>query len=169
MDAYIGEIRVFLGTYLPKGWLRCEGDLLNVNSFYPLYRVIGNLYGGDAQRFNLPDLRGRVMIGAGEAPSHTKYVVGKPGGQSSTVITKVPPHGHEMKGANVGANNTSPAGNMFAKMNSREGYYGTSLAVVNTKLKTGAILPVGKSAPVSIEQTSVALRYIICVDGYAPF
>lgn len=168
MDAYIGEIRVFLGTYVPRGWLRCEGDVLNVNSFYPLYRVIGNLYGGDAQRFNLPDLRGRVMIGAGENAVQ-KYTVGKPGGQSSTVITKVPPHGHEMKGANVGPDNKSPEGNMFAKMNSREGYYGTSLAVINTKLKTGAILPVGKSAPVSIEQTSVALRYIICVDGYAPF
>jgi microcystin-dependent protein len=169
MDAYIGEIRVFLGTYVPKGWLRCEGDVLNVNSFWPLYRVIGNLYGGDAQRFNLPDLRGRVMVGAGQAPSQSKYTVGKPGGQSSSVLTKIPPHGHEMNGANVAAGDKSPAGNMFAKMNSREGYYGTSLAVVNTKLKSGAILPAGKSAPISIEQTSVALRYIICVDGYAPF
>jgi microcystin-dependent protein len=61
--AYIGEIKLWAGTYAPVGWAFCAGQLLSIaeNSF--LYSQIGTTYGGDGiSNFALPDLRGRVPV-----------------------------------------------------------------------------------------------------------
>jgi microcystin-dependent protein len=49
------------------GWFLCNGDKLQIHitAFQPLYDVIGGLYGGDQLNFQLPDLRGYFVMGAG--------------------------------------------------------------------------------------------------------
>jgi microcystin-dependent protein len=49
------------------GWYACNGDKLKINepANKPLFDVIGVLYGGDGVNFNLPDLRGYFVMGAG--------------------------------------------------------------------------------------------------------
>jgi microcystin-dependent protein len=65
---FLGEIRMFSGTYAPEGWALCDGSLLPINGQYEaLYAVIGATYGGNAEAsFALPDFRGRGPIGAGQ-------------------------------------------------------------------------------------------------------
>ena len=62
---YVGEIRPFVED-LPQGWLPCDGRLLAIiPDLYPLFSVIGYAYGGDGDKFALPDLRDRVTAGTG--------------------------------------------------------------------------------------------------------
>ena len=61
-DGFIGEIRLFAGTYAPKNWAFCDGQLLNVNQNTALFSILGNLYGGDGRStFALPNLGGLPM------------------------------------------------------------------------------------------------------------
>lgn len=71
-DPLIGEIRMFAGSFEPRGWARCDGRLLSISRHSALFSVVGTAYGGDGMTtFALPDLRERVPASrhAGTAPS----------------------------------------------------------------------------------------------------
>lgn len=62
----LGEVRRFAGNFVPAGWLPCDGRLLEIAAYGPLYSVIGFRFGGrGVTTFGLPDLRDRAPIGAG--------------------------------------------------------------------------------------------------------
>src|ERR671913_1343199 len=89
---YIGEIRIFAGTFPPKGWLMCEGQLLPISENDALFTLIGTTYGGDGQStFALPDLRGRVPVHKGSA-----FPLGDKAGVESVTLTtqQIPVHSH---------------------------------------------------------------------------
>jgi microcystin-dependent protein len=61
---YLGELRAFRSE-LPRGWLPCDGRLLEIRYHPALFSLIGDGYGGDSQTtFAVPDLRGRATAGA---------------------------------------------------------------------------------------------------------
>jgi len=61
----IGQIQLYAGTNLPGGWTLCDGQLLSVAAYPALFGVISYFYGGDGVTiFALPDLRGRIPVGA---------------------------------------------------------------------------------------------------------
>lgn len=95
-----GSIVLFAGSTAPEGWLICDGSEVSRITYSSLFEVVGTLYGeGDGETtFNLPDLSGRVLIGASD--SHT---MASHGGEESHVLSisempehthSVPPHGH---------------------------------------------------------------------------
>ncbi len=60
-DIMIGEIKLFPYGFNPSGWLPCEGQLLNIVDYTPLFALIGTIYGGDGTTtFALPDMRSAV-------------------------------------------------------------------------------------------------------------
>lgn len=60
---FLGEIKLFAGTFVPVGWAPCDGQLLPIASNSALFSVIGTSYGGDGRTtFAVPDLRGRVAV-----------------------------------------------------------------------------------------------------------
>lgn len=64
-NAVLGEVVAFAGATLPAGWALCDGTLLSINGNQPLFTLIGTIYGGDGETtFALPDLRGRMVMGA---------------------------------------------------------------------------------------------------------
>jgi microcystin-dependent protein len=66
MEGYIGEMRLFAGTFAPLNWAFCEGQLLNITAYQALFSIVGTTYGGDGRAtFALPDLRGRTPVGVG--------------------------------------------------------------------------------------------------------
>lgn len=67
-SAYAGEIKALAGATVPAGWLVCDGRALNRIDFSSLFAAIGTTWGnGDGSTtFNIPDLRGRTAIGAGQ-------------------------------------------------------------------------------------------------------
>ncbi|MGB0931736.1 MAG: phage tail protein [Chitinophagales bacterium] len=63
IQPYIGEVRMFGGSFAPRGWALCNGQLLSIDQNQSLYSLLGTLYGGDGRgTFGLPDLRGRTGI-----------------------------------------------------------------------------------------------------------
>ena len=64
-DPIMGEMVAFTGASTPAGWALADGSLLAIADNQPLFALLGTTYGGDGQTdFALPDLRGRVVMGA---------------------------------------------------------------------------------------------------------
>jgi microcystin-dependent protein len=80
-DPFIGEIIMFAGTFAPRGWAFCNGQILPISQNEALYSLLGTTYGGDGRTtFGLPDLRGRVPVGPGTGPGLTPRQLGWQGG-----------------------------------------------------------------------------------------
>src|SRR5690606_32829308 len=101
-DPYIGEIRIFAGTFAPRGWAFCHGQLLPVGQYPALYSILGNKYGGDGRTtFALPDLQGRAPMHAGNGNGLTPRVVGEKGGVAEVTLSlnEMPAHRHDVLSA----------------------------------------------------------------------
>jgi len=46
-EPFIGEIRMFAGNFAPRGWAKCEGQLLDISQNSALFSILGTIYGGD--------------------------------------------------------------------------------------------------------------------------
>lgn len=79
-DAYIGQIIACAGENIPSGFLPCSGALVSRSTYAELFAVIGTTYGaGDGtSSFALPDLRGKVIQGAGIDAAGTVKAAGLP-------------------------------------------------------------------------------------------
>lgn len=62
----IGIVMMFGGAGVPPGgrWLLCDGTEYQTADWPELFEAIGSAYGGSAGRFNVPNLGGRVGLGA---------------------------------------------------------------------------------------------------------
>jgi microcystin-dependent protein len=96
-EPFIGEIRIFANSYAPNdgNWLPCNGQAYPTAQYQALYAVIGNIYGGDAQQFNMPNFTGRAPLnGLADGTD-----VGTTGGTEAETITSdtTPYHTHQMQ------------------------------------------------------------------------
>lgn len=66
-DAPIGAILAFGGATAPAGWMICNGAAISRTTYAALFAAIGTAFGaGDGSTtFNIPDLRGEFLRGAG--------------------------------------------------------------------------------------------------------
>lgn len=77
MDPFIGEITLFAGNYAPYGYAFCDGSILSIAQNQALFCILGTTYGGDGRvTFALPDLRGRVPVGAGQSQGTSRRELG---------------------------------------------------------------------------------------------
>lgn len=118
-DPFLGEIKMFAGTFAPRDWAFCDGRELVISEHDQLYLLLGNTWGGDGTTtFALPDLRGRVPLGDGSGPGLTPRVKGESGGAESVTLaaSQLPQHSHAMRvvGDRSG-HEVSPAGNLPAR------------------------------------------------------
>jgi len=85
MEPLLGQIALFAGTFAPRGWAFCDGQLLAISQNTALFSLLGTTYGGDGRTtFALPDLRGRVPIHPGRGPGLTTRELGESGGDEET-------------------------------------------------------------------------------------
>ena len=126
---FVGQVANFAGTFVPAGWMAANGALLPIGPNLDLFNLIGTTYGGDGTTtFALPDLRGRVAIGAS-----ANFQLGSTFGSEQTFLTvaQMPAHDHSLPGGGVTGNT-------------------------------------GGNLPVSNYQPSLALNYLIALDGIFP-
>jgi microcystin-dependent protein len=84
---YIGEIMLFAGNFVPLGFLACDGALIQISENDVLFALIGTTFGGDGTNtFALPDLRGRLPIGAGNGPGLTSRTLGEQSGKATVNV-----------------------------------------------------------------------------------
>lgn len=162
-EPYIGEIRVFSGTFAPIGWALCNGQLLSISDADALYSLIGTTYGGDGQTtFGLPDLRGRVPIHTGSG-----YTLGQIGGSETVTLTSqnLPVHSHGAQASDANATSSDPTGRFWATNTDFRCY---SNATTNTSFAGGAIGAAGGSQPHDNMMPFLTVSYIIALEGVYP-
>ncbi len=71
--AVAGFVGMWGGSAVPAGWLACDGAAVSRATYATLFAAVGTTHGaGDGvTTFNVPDLRGRVPVGAGAATAVT--------------------------------------------------------------------------------------------------
>jgi microcystin-dependent protein len=80
IDAFPGELRLFAGDWVPSGWLPCRGGEFDRDKYPELAKALGNAFGvADDGQFDLPDLRGRALLGTGDPPGGKGHRVGEDG------------------------------------------------------------------------------------------
>jgi len=84
-----------MGTnYAPRGYAMANGQSMGIRTNQVLLALIGFTYGGTMQSemLQLPDLRGRFILGAGQRqdaggqPAGSSYALGKTGGQETAML-----------------------------------------------------------------------------------
>lgn len=93
-----GAVIAFAGSAAPSGYLICDGSAVNRTTYASLYSAIGTTYGvGDGSTtFNLPDLRGRTIIGVGTGSGLSARTLASVGGEETHTLTtsEMPSHNH---------------------------------------------------------------------------
>lgn len=84
----LGQVSLSAGNFAPQGWAFADGSLLSINNNQALFSLLGTTFGGDGlTNFALPDLRGRVPIGAGNGPGLTPRLLGEVLGGDVTTLS----------------------------------------------------------------------------------
>jgi microcystin-dependent protein len=190
-EGFVGEIRLVGFNFPPNGWSLCSGQILSIAQNETLFVLIGTTYGGDGQTtYSLPDLRGRLAIGAGTGLS--TYVQGQSfGSESASILTSnMPAHTHAITGGvavattvgvtnlagdKLGGNNhvlavaeaftSPPVGVANYSDQAPNGNLGGVSSAVTSTLGLG---PTGGNLPVSIEQPFLVMNYVISLFGVFP-
>lgn len=150
------------GTILPIGngdfdmspaYLQCKGQAVNRVTYADLFNAIGIIWGGGdgITTFNVPDLRGRTLIGLGQGSGLTNRTSGQIMGEETHALTigELPAHNHLLIANTNGAGGNGTVGykmsdvaNTTAGVDSTPGAIDTAhqnmqpSAVVNYVIKT---------------------------------
>lgn len=185
LEPFLGEICIVPYNFEPRNYAFTHGQIMSIAQNSALFALLGTTYGGNGiQTFALPDTRGRVIIGAGQSPGTSNYVLGQMGGAENVTLSvnQMPTHSHtatttvavKARGVSSDGSVDSPAGNTWAAK-SRGALY--SNAAPNVDMAAGAIEvsgvgttigASGGSQPFSIVQPYLVLNPIIALQGIFP-
>lgn len=157
----IGEISYFAGNFAPRGWAKCDGQLLQINRYTALFSLIGIQYGGDGRTtFALPNMRGRVAVHQGQGPGLSHRVMGQRLGSERVLV--LPLHSHTMSVSTDSASTTTATNRSLA---TAEIYKDASPAV---DLHATTLRSEGGSRTISNVQPSISAHCIIALEGTFP-
>ena len=165
---FVGEIRMFGGSFAPAGWMFCGGQLLPISENETLFNLIGTTYGGDGQQtFALPDLQGRTPVHAGTGPGGTTYQLGEKAGVESVTLSvqQIPAHSHPLLATTNAADTPNVANAVCATGTVSQLYWGDP---PDTAASPQAISPSGGSQPHDNIQPYLTISYIISLFGVFP-
>ena len=164
----MGEIKLFAGTFAPRGWAICDGRLLPIAQNQAIFSLLGTTYGGNGTtNFALPDLRGRVAVGTGQGRNLTNVQVGQTFGTENTTIlnSNLPPHTHQLRCSSKFAGADNPTGRYFGASAGNAGFYDDT---ANSIMAQDSVSVVGSGQPINIQQPSLGMNYIIALEGIYP-
>ena len=168
-EAYLGEIRMFTGQQAPAAWAFCNGQILSIAQYSPLYSLIGIKYGGDGiTNFALPDLRGRIPLHVGGG-----FALAQSGGQEVVNLQpfELPTHNHTVHGCSVSGNAASPDKAVWAGPASGRYFLPTTTNPLPALLPMSAIAigqPTGENQPHNNMMPFLVIGFIICISGDFP-
>jgi microcystin-dependent protein len=160
---YVGEIRMFAGSFNPNGWMFCDGALLPISEYDTLFNLIGTTYGGDGQStFALPDLRGRIPLHFGNG-----FIQAETGGveQVTLSVNQIPAHTHALLASSGVTQQTNPTSNLVGQSTQAKLYIDD---VPNVNLSPLVIPGVGGSQPHNNLQPFLCINFIISLFGIYP-
>jgi len=172
MDPYLGDIRLFAGSFAPVGWVICDGRLLSISQNDALFAIVGTIYGGDGiNTFAVPDLRGRLPIGQGTGTGLSPRVIGQQFGVESVTLltTQIPSHNHTLNASTAAPSTSpSPAGTVFAHSDIDNIYTSPPASPVPQTMNAATVQAAGGAQPHNNVMPTTAINYIMCTAGIFP-
>ncbi len=176
-EPFLGEIEAFPYNFAPRGWAFCAGQVLPIAQNAALFSLLGTTFGGDGvSTFALPDLRGRVANGSGQAPGLSPYNLGQTGGeeQHTLAMAEMPAgsHNHAIAAVNNGATGGTNVPSGTVTLGS--GYASeTGSPVVNIYSSDAPTIAMGSltatgGQPHENRMPFLALTYCIALQGIFP-
>lgn len=96
----VGEIKIWPAAAAPTRYLLCAGAAVSRATYADLFALIGTTYGvGDGSTtFNLPNLKGKVVVGLSAAEAEFD-ALGETGGAKTVTLnaTMIPAHDHALR------------------------------------------------------------------------
>ena len=165
-DPFPGEVRIFAFDFVPRHWAKCDGSALTTAQNPTLYGAIGTTYGSPAAgSYNLPNIIGRVVIGAGQGPGLSLRDRGETGGVAEVTLlaAQMPAHNHRLR-ANVtdpgDVNVPSPSGRLAVSTGGT--FYQASS---NGTLASNALGSTGGNTAHNNMQPSLHMNFCISLSG----
>jgi microcystin-dependent protein len=177
-DFYLGEIRLFAMGYSPQNWLPCDGQVLQISTNAALYSLLGTRFGGNGSTtFNLPDLRGKAILGSGLSPTEGQtYNIGQTGGSETVTLqmTNIPNHNHTITADNTKGAIANVNGNFFGDAvvsltdSTAVNLYNNDPNAPLVSLNPTVLGDYGSGLPLNNMQPFLALQYCIATSGIYP-
>ena len=167
-EPYVGEIRMFAGTFAPRGWALCDGQLLSVTGNDALFSLLGTIYGGDGRAtFGLPDLRGRIPLHQGSGPGLSPRKIGAEFGEQTETLAanEVASHSHSVQVSSAGGTQNNPAGSYVAASPTVRVY---RPGVPTDALDSAAVTPTGGGQSHDNMMPFLCVTFIIALVGVFP-
>ena len=152
----VGSIIPWSGSQVPSGWFLCNGQAISRTTYADLFSAVGTTYGGgdSSSTFNLPDLRGRTVVGLDNMGGVNAGVI--TGGWGSTLGGKYGEEAHQLTIAEMPTHSHNGWGNP-----AYGAYDGHSSPLVTHVYSGVPTSTTGGDRPHNIVQPSMALGYII--------
>jgi microcystin-dependent protein len=182
MESYIGQIIAVGFKFEPLNWMVCDGRLLDIQQYSPLFQLIGTTYGGDGNvKFAIPDLRGRLAVHQGQGFELSNYTIGQNGGEEYHQLSSGEfGHTHPlMATVRVVNDPTKPIKTptpvtptpsstvaLTTNLNNKVQIYDPGPP--DTPFNLGALYYAGQGIPHENRQSFQVINYIICVQGIYP-
>jgi len=188
MEPFMGQIQAFGFNFAPRGWAKCDGQLLSINQYQALFSLLGTTYGGDGRTtFGLPDLRGRAPMNQGHGNGLSDRRIGAKSGTETNTLNanQLPAHKHtiDFTSQSVNASVSIPAVNDDGTTDETENNVlannaasfspsanaDTNLFPFNAKVNGSAnTTNTGASSPVNNMQPYLVVNYCIALVGLFP-
>lgn len=169
---FVGEIRLFGFPRIPTGWLACNGQLMPIQDYEPLFSLIGTTYGGNGQtNFALPDLRGRLPVHQGTGNGLTPKVIGQVYGTESVTLTtgQIPSHSHALIASQNAATQTTPTStSLFGNVSPDVWYFTTQGSAQIDTLNPSTVGLTGQNLPHDNCMPTLTASYCIAFVGIFP-
>jgi microcystin-dependent protein len=169
-DPFLGQIMCAGFNFAPQGWAELNGQLLPIAQNTALFSLLGTQYGGNGQTtFALPDMRGRVLVHAGQGPGLTPREQGEAAGSEQVTLNsaQLPAHVHTVtpQGSVADASLISPIGGVPATKSRTTLYAPGPGTVPMGPVVTSAA---GSSQPVPVMPPYVAVKCFMAMTGIFP-
>ena len=169
-----GSVTQWAGTgSAPTGWLMCDGTAVSRTAYPALFTAISTTYGiGDGSTtFNLPDMQGRVAIGAGTGRNNaddgslTARTIGTYEGEETHTLTEaeLASHSHFTMAATATTDALVASSNQASRAsNTGLGYYDYQVQGTSTESTVGNSSDTGSGDAHNVMQSYLVLGgYII--------
>ena len=173
MDYYAGEIRMFAGPRVPQDWVPCDGRTLNISEYELLYALLGTTWGGNGTTtFGIPDLRGRLPMGAGQGTGLTPRALGQTTGTETVALTvaQMPNHNHAINATTSVATAVTPGPSVMhaAVADPARAYFAPTPPITNLTLEGPTIGMEGQGNTHSNLMPTSVVTFMIATVGLYP-
>jgi microcystin-dependent protein len=169
-DPFVGQVIAVGFNFAPVGWQLCDGSLLQIAQNPALFSLLGTTFGGDGQNsFGVPDLRGRVVVGAGQGPGLQPYVLGEIAGVESVALisNQFASHTHGLQAAATATTPLPGASVVLGTPATATPMYASAGTAVGLAGSTVTPSP-GQGTAHENRQPSTTVNYIISLYGVYP-